>query len=116
MAGEPLAGARVEHGAAAEREHAVVLGERRGDRGPLEGAEVRLAGVDEDVGDRAALGRLDVRVGVAERRRPSASASRRADRGLAGAHRADQDDRGGIGASPEPQGVEVALRRCAGSR
>jgi hypothetical protein len=67
VAGEQLAGLLVEHRSPAEGEHAVVLGQRGGDGLALERAEVRLAVVDEDLGDRLAGGSgLDVVVGVAE--------------------------------------------------
>ena len=56
--------------------HAVVLGERRGDRRALELAEARLAVVDEDVGDAAAGGGLDVGVGVARTARRGARRAR----------------------------------------
>ena len=52
--GEQLAGGRVEHRSAAQRQHAVVGGQRLGDRLALEVAEVRLAGLHEDVGDACA--------------------------------------------------------------
>ena len=67
VAGEPLPGGRGQHRAAAEGQHAVVPGERAGDRLLLQRPEVLLAGVDEQVGDRGAGGGLDVGVGVPER-------------------------------------------------
>ena len=89
------AGAGVEHRAAAERQHAVVLGERRRPpRSRSSVAEVLLAVLDEDVRDRAA--------GDAPRRRrrcrgaatPSRSASAAASGRLARPRRTDQDDDG----------------------
>ena len=89
MAGEELAGRRVEDRAAAEGEHAGVRGQRLADGLRLQGAEVRLAVVDEDVGDAAALGGLEVGVGVAGVDAPGGG-EQLGDRGLAGAHRADE--------------------------
>ena len=103
MAGEQVAGGRVEHRSPAERQHAVVGGERLGDRLALQVAEVRLAGVHEDVGDRAPLERLDVGVGVARSDAPGVG-QQRADGGLAGAHRADEHDR-------EPVTVNLSVSR-----
>ena len=66
-----------------------MLDDRPFDRGPLESAEVLLAGVDEDVGDGAALGRLDVGVGVPRGRAPGRG-EQGGDCRLARAHRADE--------------------------
>ena len=88
---EELAGRRVEHRAPAEREHSVVRGQRLAHGLRLQRAEVRLAVVDEDVGDGAALGGLDVGVGVAGADVPGGG-EQLGDRGLAGAHRADEHD------------------------
>ena len=93
MAVERGAGRRVQHGPATQREDALVLRERLRDRGGLEGSEVLLTGLHEDVGDGAALGRLDVGVGVADREPPRVG-QQRSDGGLARAHRADEHDLG----------------------
>ena len=58
---------RVDRRSPTERQHAVVLGHRAGHLGPLERPEGRLAVLDEDVGDRAALRGLDGGVGVVQR-------------------------------------------------
>ena len=91
MPGEQLAGGRVEHRSPAEREHTVVGRQRLGDGLALEVPKVRLAGVDEDVGDRAPLELLDVRIGV-PRGHPPGLGEQRADGGLAGAHRPHEHD------------------------
>src|SRR6478609_10909004 len=91
VADQELAGAGVEHRSPAQRQDAVVGGQRRGDRLALQAPELGLAGVHEDVGDRAALGRLDVLVGVADGDVPGLG-QEPGDRGLAGPHRADQHD------------------------
>ena len=92
-------GVGVEDGAAAEREDAVVGGERVLDRALLQRAEVRLAVVDEDLGDLLAGGGLDVRVGVAEGD-AELLGHQPADGGLAGAGGTDQDDDGAHACAP----------------
>ena len=84
----------VHRGAAAEGQHSPVLAERLQDHRPLDLAEVRLAGVDEDVRNHPALAALDDRVGVVkgdieQRGQPSPNSR------LAGPRRSDEDgDRG----------------------
>ena len=73
---ESGAGARVEHGPSADGQHAVVLRQRGGTAARSSSRKCGLTGVHEDVGDRLALGRLDVLVGVPEADAP-ASARRR---------------------------------------
>ena len=112
VAGQQLAGGRVEDRAAAERQDAVVGGQRLGHRLALEVAEVRLAGLHEDVGDRAPLRGLDVGVGVAGGDAPGVGEQGRRRWSC----RRPSARRGRLArASPEPQGVEVDSRRCAGS-
>ena len=78
-----------EHRAAARREHdAGGLGQRV-DRVPLADSEALLAFTLENVGDIHARARLDLGVAVGERQ-AEAAGERAPDRGLAGAHRADQ--------------------------
>nr|BFF26663.1 hypothetical protein GCM10025732_46280 [Glycomyces mayteni] len=89
--GEELAGVRGEDGAAAEGEDPVVLGHGPADRFAFERAEVLLAVVHEDVGDRLPGGGDDVGVGVAECRAERLG-QRAADGGLAGAGRPDDHD------------------------
>jgi hypothetical protein len=91
VAGEQVAGARVEDRPTAQRQHPVVGGERLGDGLALEVPEVRLTRVHEDVRDRPALQRLDVGVGVAHRHAPGVG-QQGADRRLAGTHRTHQHD------------------------
>ncbi len=81
----------IEHGSPAEGEHAVVGGQGLSDGGTLQGAEDGLAVVDEDLGDLAPGGGLDVVVGVAHGR-AQALGHQRADSRLAGAHRPDHHD------------------------
>ena len=66
LAGSPVLDVRVEDRAAADGEHAFVLAQRAGRGFAFELAEGGLALLDEDVADRLARGRGDVRVGVAE--------------------------------------------------
>src|SRR5690606_14443503 len=91
LRGEQGAGAGVEDGAAAERQHAVVSSERPAHGVLLQGAEGVLAVLDEDVGGAAAPGGGDVVVGV-----PVAAGAALGQQpshgGLAHANRADQDD------------------------
>jgi hypothetical protein len=91
LSGQQGAGVLVEDRAAAEREDAVVLGERPPHGGLLDRPEGRLALVDEDLGDGPALLGDDVVVGV-----PVAHAEplgeQLSDGGLAHPHRADQHD------------------------
>src|SRR5690606_19528676 len=87
---------RVQDRAAAEGEDAVVLGEGLTHGLLLQGAEGRLAVLDEDVGDGASLRGDDVLVRV-----PVAGAEpfgeQVPDGGLADAHRADEDEQRGGG-------------------
>ena len=78
--------------AAAERQNRALALQQTGDHLALLDAERRLADLGEDVRDGRAGGGLDRRIGVLERpaERPRQAAS---DRGLAGAHHADQHDR-----------------------
>ena len=72
MSGQQGPRPRVEHGAAADREHAVGGREGLGDRLRLQRPEVLLAGVDEDVGDSAATMSSSVsRTGSPQRRSSS---------------------------------------------
>ena len=79
--------------------HATKHGERAVyfiDEGPRDGqplllAEVRLAGVDEDLRDRAPLGQFDERVGVDDRHAQPLG-DEGPDGRLAGSRRADDDD------------------------
>src|SRR5918992_590077 len=87
--GQQLPGGGVEDGAAAEGQHARMLIESAANGGMLQLTEPRLAVVDEDLADRLAGGRLHVGVGVAEGHAEPLG-ERGADRGLAGARRADQ--------------------------
>jgi hypothetical protein len=68
-----------------------VLGQREGDRSLLQRAEVRLAVLDEDVGDGGARADLDVAVGIAETG-AQPFGQRRPDGGLPGRRRPDEDD------------------------
>jgi hypothetical protein len=82
-----------QHRSPAEAQHAVVLGQRPGHGLALQPAEVLLAVVDEDVGDPLPGVLRDVAVGVAEGH-PEPGSHPPADRRLARAGRAHQDDQG----------------------
>ncbi len=104
---EQCAGVRAGDRAAAEGQHAVVLGQRTGDGALLHGPEVRLAVGDEQVGDRGAGLGLDVVVGVAEGGAQLAGQPG-ADGGLARGGRPDQHDRrpdGSLTARPARRGT-----------
>ena len=73
----------------------------------LDGAEVRLAVLREDLGDRLALALLDQLVDVAARQ-PRRRASARATVRLAGGHEADQVDLVGLHATSRPERLEEA--------
>ncbi len=94
VAGQEPAGRPVEHGTAAERENARMLGDRVPDRPALQGAEPLLALVEEDLRDRLAGRGHDVRVGVAIRG-PEPVGEQFAHGRLTDPHRADQDDQRG---------------------
>ena len=85
-----IAGGSVQHGAATEREHSVVLGQRGRDRSTLQVAERGFAVVDEDLLHALARDGLDVVVGVAHAYAPPLG-EQATDGGLAGPHRADED-------------------------
>ena len=93
MPREPFAGALVEDGATAEGQHPVVVRQRRRHCRALQGTELRLTRVHEDVRDRPARCRLDVLVTVAEADPPRLGEDA-PDRRLARPHRADEDDPG----------------------
>ena len=86
--GQEIAGARVEDGAAAEREHAGMAADQPGRGGAFERPERLLAVLDEDVADRLARRLLDDRVGIHEIQ-PEPGGDQRADGGLARAGRPD---------------------------
>ena len=90
MRAQPIARAGVEHGAAAECHHAAAL-ECFGHRVAFERAEVALAVVGEQLGDRPVIAH-DEFVGVGERDFQCARDAA-PDARLTGPHRTDQHDR-----------------------
>jgi hypothetical protein len=90
VGGEQRLGRRVEHRATAERQHAVVVLQRPGDRCAFLGTEGGFTLVDEDVLDGLADPVLDEVVAVGEGD-AQLGGHQLADGRLAGTHGADQD-------------------------
>src|SRR5262245_33423450 len=93
MPTQRLARVGVDDGATAEGEDPIVLGECHDDGLPLEGPEMRLTMVDEQLRDRRAGGLLDIGVGVSQRHAEPLG-EQPTDRRLAGAGRTDEDHDG----------------------
>ena len=109
VAGQCLAHVGGGHRAAAERHHAVVLGQGRAHHVGLDAAELGFA-LDEDLGDGAAGALDDLGVGV-EQRYVQRLGQATSDRGLARAGHAHQD---GLGRH-QPDACSASCVVCLGS-